>query len=364
MVDDQSNSSLISSELADELGADGPKERYYLTTCSGNREMRFGRRVSGLIVKSVANGREAFLPTLVECDNLPGDKGEIPTPEVARRFPHLQTIANEFPPKDGRADVHILLGRDAAELLKVQAFKNGPKGAPWPQKLLLGWTISGQVCLNFQNRPVHIETRRTSVALDPLDKTSRQDASNSLKVSSVDYRMVPCPNQVEMTDGATGSDLFRSTAADNEVSLSIEDHSFLQMMEKQVHKNASGHWEMPLPFREGCTRLPDNRSQATHRLSGLVRTLKRKPQMEKDYLEFMRNMIVKGHASPVPEQELERDDGCVWYLPHFGVYHPKKPSNVRVVFDASAEFEGISLNKVLLPGPDLTNSLLGVLIRF
>lgn len=55
----------------------------------------------------------------MECDNLAGDKGEIPTPEVARKFPHLKTIANEIPPKDESADVHILLGRDAAELLKV-----------------------------------------------------------------------------------------------------------------------------------------------------------------------------------------------------------------------------------------------------
>ena len=82
------------------------------------------------------------------------------------------------------------------------------------------------------------------------------------------------------------------------------------------------------------------------------------------YLEFMCTMISKGHATPVPADEVPGDSGHVWYLPHFGVYHPKKPSKVRVVFDASAEFEGMSLNKVLLPGPDLMNSLFGVLVRF
>ena len=56
--------------------------------------------------------------------------------------------------------------------------------------------------------------------------------------------------------------------------------------------------------------------------------------------------------------------GELWYLPHFGVYHPKKPTQIRVVFDSSAEYEGVSLNKELLPGPDMMNSLLGVLIRF
>lgn len=47
-----------------------------------------------------------------------------------------------------------------------------------------------------------------------------------------------------------------------------------------------------------------------------------------------------------------------WYLLMFTVYHPKKPDNVRIVFDSSAKFQGVSLNSVLLLGPDLCNSLL------
>lgn len=46
------------------------------------------------------------------------------------------------------------------------------------------------------------------------------------------------------------------------------------------------------------------------------------------------------------------------------VYHPQKPDKIRVVFDAAAETNGLSLNKMLLSGPDLTNSLLSVLICF
>lgn len=59
-----------------------------------------------------------------------------------------------------------------------------------------------------------------------------------------------------------------------------------------------------------------------------------------------------------------RDLEECWYLPIFGVYHPKKPDQIRGVFDSSAKYDGVSLNSVLLSGPDLTNSLLGVLLRF
>ena len=51
------------------------------------------------------------------------------------------------------------------------------------------------------------------------------------------------------------------------------------------------------------------------------------------------------------------------YLPYFGVYHPRKPEKIRVVFDSSAEFHGVSLNKELLSGPGTLNSLLGILLR-
>ena len=46
------------------------------------------------------------------------------------------------------------------------------------------------------------------------------------------------------------------------------------------------------------------------------------------------------------------------------VYHPKKPSTIRVVFDCSSQYKGESINKYLLQGPDLTNKLIGVLTRF
>ena len=80
--------------------------------------------------------------------------------------------------------------------------------------------------------------------------------------------------------------------------------------------------------------------------------------MAKDYVEFMGTIIGKGHASPVPIGELTGpQSGRVWYLPHLKVYHPKKPTQIRVVFDSWAEYEGVSLNGELLSGPDLNDGL-------
>ena len=116
-------------------------------------------------------GKTSRLPQLVECANIPQDKREIVTPEMARQFPHLKEIAEEIPPYDPKAKVEILIGRDAPELLKIRESKNGPKGAPWAQKLDLGWTVSGQMCLDRVGGPIHISAHRTAVEYS--DKSSQ-----------------------------------------------------------------------------------------------------------------------------------------------------------------------------------------------
>nr|XP_027231842.1 uncharacterized protein LOC113823416 [Penaeus vannamei] len=59
-----------------------------------------------------------------------------------------------------------------------------------------------------------------------------------------------------------------------------------------------------------------------------------------------------------------RHDGKVWYLPHHPVLNPKKPEKCRIVFDCAAKYGGSSLNDHVHQGPDLTNGLVGVLLRF
>ena len=75
----------------------------------------------------------------------------------------------------------------------------------------------------------------------------------------------------------------------------------------------------------------------------------------------MQKLISNQHAEIAPKIPVSLEG---WYIPMLAVYHPKKPDSVRVVFDSSAKFQDVSLNNVLLQGPDLCNSLLGILLRF
>lgn len=166
-----------------------------------------------------------------------------------------------------------------------------------------------------------------------------------------------------------------------------EDKKFLAIVKDGIHHREDGHYEMPLPLKEPTPNLPNNRDVAQRRLNQLKRRFESNKKYKEDYIAFMANMIQNGYAEKVPSKKcLQKEnpascqlspggisvrqegsyakDRKIWYIPHHGVYHPKKPNKIHVVFDCSAEFKGETLNKHLLQGPDLTNNLVGVLFRF
>ena len=126
-------------------------------------------------------------------------------------------------------------------------------------------------------------------------------------------------------------------------------------------KLKDGQYQIPLPFRQEDVRLLCNKCQAAQRLSYLKRKFDKNEKFKADYIRFMEEIIAKGYAR---KSAITAAVGKTWYLPHHAVYHPNKPGKIRVVFDLSAECKGTSLNKELLSGPDLTNQVMGVLLRF
>ena len=85
IIDEQSNSSVISSELADELDVSGPQEKYYLSTCTSEKEVKYGCHIANVSIRS-KRGVAYDLPTLVECKSKPQDKQEIPHPRWQAGF--------------------------------------------------------------------------------------------------------------------------------------------------------------------------------------------------------------------------------------------------------------------------------------
>ncbi|XP_073763460.1 uncharacterized protein [Danio rerio] len=357
ILDDQSNVSLARSPFFDMFDQHGEVLPYTLKTCSGTVD-KMGRRAHGFVIENI-NGKVSMpLPSLTECNQIPDNRSEIPTAKAAAVHPHLSHIAGEIPPLNPSADILLLLGRDVIRAHKVRRQVNGPHDAPYAQQLDLGWVIVGDVCLSGAHRPT-VNSYKTNI-LDNGRPSFLSPCKNRFYTKLKFTTDSPLVQSTQVKD-ELGKCIFKQTTEDEKIALSADDEAFVNIMRNEFAKNESNDWVAPLPFRSPRPRLPNNREQTLNRLMSLRKTLKRKPEMEDHYLEFMERLFKKGHAEKAPPIKPHQE--C-WYLPHFGIYHPQKPGKIRIVFDSSAECENVSLNQVLLKGPDLNSSLVGVLLRF
>ena len=72
---------------------------------------------------------------------------------------------------------------------------------------------------------------------------------------------------------------------DEKLPPSVEEETFLHIMDKEFSKNDCNSWVAPLPFRTPRQRLPNNQEQALN--------------FDKETW-FMKKIFSNGHVEPVP----------------------------------------------------------------
>ena len=92
----------------------------------------------------------------------------------------------------------------------------------------------------------------------------------------------------------------------------------------------------------------------------LKRKFESNPKLREEYTKTVEAYISDKHAMLIEEE----NEPHQWFLPHHGVYKRSNPEKCRVVFDCAAQCKGVSLNDVIVQGPNFLNNLSGVLIRF
>lgn len=142
---------------------------------------------------------------------------------------------------------------------------------------------------------------------------------------------------------------------------SVMDELALELMQSSVRR-VGDRFECPLLWASDDRTFPDSRDMAMKRFLALEKKLKRDPVMAVRVLELMRSYMERGYVRVASNEHVE-PSRC-WYLPTFVVQNPAKPDKVRLVWDAAAKVQGVSLNDKLFAGPDLNEPLIYVLQRF
>ena len=300
--------------------------------------------VKDLVVTDLNGKNPVELPRAYTRQEIPADTEQIPTPEIVSRIEHLKEIASEIPVYYPELEIGLLIGSNCPNALIPLSVVPNEGDSLFALQLKHGWTVS---------RPLHLNS-------EPFTSKVTVNRITVRKIESVKEIITPL-SQLKMFELD-----FSENASNNfpeELGHSQEDRRFLTKVTKGI-RLTEGHYEIPLPFRQSEVDLPSNRQQAVKRALWQRKKMIQNHQYRNDYVAFINEIINKGYAEKVSQEILKTDPGKAWYIPQHGVYHPKKPDKIRVVFDCSAKFAGTSLNDQLLQGPDLTNSLVGVLTRF
>ncbi|XP_073724404.1 uncharacterized protein [Misgurnus anguillicaudatus] len=332
LLDTQSDTVFINQDVTHELQADVCPVKLKLTTMMGKNAVVSSGKVSDLLVRGYNSATVIKLPTAYTKDYIPANREHIPTCETAKQWSHLLPIVDEIPPLLS-CEVSLLIGYSCPRALAPKQVILGKENEPFAIHTDLGWSIIGN---------------------------STPDGETDM-ASSLCHRVT-----VKEIPPSTPADAIRALERDrkeingNERTVSQVDLIFLQKLEHGIKQTENGHFEMPLTFKER-PQMPDNRQLAETRLNQLKRKFMKDEKYKRDYMEYMSNVIERGDAE---ETNDNGPPGETWYIPHHGIYHPKKPERLRVVFDCSAKHKGTCLNEHLLNGPDMINNLTGVLLRF
>ena len=121
----------------------------------------------------------------------------------------------------------------------------------------------------------------------------------------------------------------------------------------------NGHYQVPVPWKLDWRQLPCNRHLAEKRLSFLrTRSAKNESPLQR-YGNIIADYERKGYGKRLrgfAATELR-------FIPHHSVVNPHKPEKLRIVFDCAVRCGGTSLNDCIFSGPDLSNDIIGVLMR-
>ena len=341
LLDAQSDTTFVIEETCSYLNVTGPEVKLKLSTMSSTDKIITANKISSLYVRGYHEQTKIKLPPAYTRKEVPTNRSHIPTPEVAKQWPHLEKIANNLVPLLD-VKVALLIGYNCTKALTPREVISTIEDAPYAQRTDLGWGIVGTSSLSDQD---DITCHRVHTKFDPC-------------IGKASIECVHTAKEMFLMDDSINSEVDMSLRLTDKYS--YDDVQFMKTVGSKIYQEPDGHYNLPLPLKDSSIELPNNKSQAVNRLVQLKRRMLKDDKYKKDYTEFMNEIIAKGYAEEVSEESSVNN---VWYIPHHGVYNPNKPK-IRVVFDCSAKYDSVSLNDLLLSGPDLTNTLIGVLCRF
>lgn len=337
--DEGTTITMMENWLANELGLNGTSEQICLIWTNKIHRRERAERVS-LEISGINEFNKRYeLKGVRTVDELHLPAQSVNRKELIVNYPYLKDIP--FVNYDN-AVPGIMIGSDMPkfgtqlQIVESEDVENDEFNGPMASRTRLGWSVHGPRNGSTTNEHVNVHQFEICPHHNELDNEIHQRVKEYFSVENFGVQ------------------------ANSKINLESKDNERALEMLNRLSRKKNGRFETGLLWKSNNVVLPDSYPMALKRLVSLER---QSPEMVQILGAKVADYVAKGYARKLTQKELEYD-GPVWYLPLFGVIHPKKPTKVRMVFDAAAKVKNVSLNSALLQGPDLYTSLIDILRRF
>lgn len=339
-LDDGSSATLMEHSLLQELELEGVPHPLCLNWTAKqqrqeNESVKLALEISGTHNKN----KKYQLPKVHTVRDLSLPRQSVAMKELANRYCHLKGL-----PVDSYSDVspRILIGIDNCKLGNTLDVIEGEENEPTAAKTCLGWLVYGPCSLGYGTSATNYNAYH-SFHICPCSKEADVDLQRAVK----DYFSLDSLGVTKQT----------------QLLLSKDDERANKLL-NSLTRIVGNRYETGLLWKYENFNLPNSRSMAEKRLICLEKRMQNDTNLAETLKAQIRDYERKGYIRKLSPTEVDAKHQRSWYLPIFPVRNPNKPQKIRIVWDAAATIAGISLNSLLLKGPDQLTSLLLVLHRF
>ena len=207
--------------------------------------------------------------------------------------------------------------------------------------------------------PTAIHTQLGWVLSGPVGSTSGSNHASTSLPASHSFHITHSSDSSNLLDNA-----LKAFWELESLGITQDEPSVYEALKKNIQfKN--GRYEVSLPWKPSQKKLPSNFALAKKRLEGLLHRLNHNPDVKREYNAVIQDQLRQGIVEEVTEHSQVHTEGKVHYLPHHAVIRQdKQTTKLRIVYDASARSEGVSLNDSLFSGPKFNQNILDIIVRF
>ncbi|XP_047503791.1 uncharacterized protein LOC125048880 [Pieris napi] len=310
LLDEGSTVTLLDENVASSIGIKGPREALNIETIGGGQMKNHDSMILDIELKGIKESEKSTLKrarTIKELKLTP----QLVEKNQLKKCHHLRGLLQDVcyeaeAPK-------LLIGQDNWEYIVSLQIRRGKPGQPVASRTKLGWVLHG---------------------------------SDSSGVSPINY-VNTCAHVSVVED---------TIVQPKKPSTDIEQRA-LDILERTSRQLEDGRYEVGLLWKKEDIQLPNNYAAAFNRSQRIEEKLHKDAKLKNEHSAPI-GLLKSNYAQEAPADYTSNEK---WCLPNFPVVHPL---NEKLGIVVAAKDNGVSLKDVMLSGPDLLQSIFGVLLRF